>query len=115
METNANSNLIELNVVHKATELQNNKKMQGLGEEDRKTHAYMTLAWQISALIVGGILMKEGISLSGVYALSIGVITGIGHTLCVLTKIHPSRLFMGFLFAVGLAGLFLAFGIFLLF
>ena len=115
METNANSNLIELNVVRKAAGLQNNRKRQGLGEEGRKARAYIAFAWQLSALIVGGVLMKEGISLAGVYALSIGVIIGIGHTLCVLTKINPSKLFMGFLFAVGLVGLFSALRIFVSF
>lgn len=115
MKTNAHSNLIELNIVPKAGGLQNNRKGHSVEAQEGKVHAYIALACQVCALMAAGIFMAEGISLAGVYALSTGVITGIGHTLCVLAKIHPTKLLMGFLCAVGLAGLLSSLGIFLLF
>ena len=115
METNANSNLIELNVQRKPVGLQNNRKRQDLGEEDRKAHAYMALAWQVSSLMLGCLLMAQEDYFHGALGFSVGLIVGIGQSLSVWKKIHPSKLFMGLLLGVALAGLFSAFGIFLSF
>jgi hypothetical protein len=115
METNANSNLIELNVVRKSARLQNNRKSPDLEGEESKAHAYMALAWQVSSLMLGCLLMAQEDYFHGALGFSVGLIVGIGQSLSIWTKIHPSKLFMGFLLGVALAGLFSALGVFVSF
>lgn len=110
MRTIANSKILMLGVFPKATTLQNNREKLNFKDNTARTHAYLALAWQISSLAFGSMLMGSGDYYAGALVLLAGLIVGIGQSLSILTKIHPSKIFSWFLSAIGLAGYISAYG-----
>jgi hypothetical protein len=104
MKTIANTKTLMLGVFPKETTLQNNREKLNFTDKTAKTHAYVTLVWQITSLAFGSMLMGSGDYYAGTIVLLAGLMVGIGQSLSILTKIHPSKLFSWFLYAIALLG-----------